>query len=72
VALFVDGAVVPGTGYGSGAGTQQNNGQAIFTVSSGAVLTLRNHSSPAALALQTLSGGTQQNVDASVLIKQLG
>ena len=72
VALFVNGAMVPGTVYGSGAGTQQNNGQAIFTVSSGDVLTVRNHTSSAAIGLQTLAGGTQQNVNASVLIKQLG
>ena len=38
VALFVDGAEVPGTTYGSGAGTQQNTGQVIITVAAGAVL----------------------------------
>ena len=64
--------MVPGTVYGSGAGTQQNNGQAIFTIASGDVLTVRNHTSAAAIGLQTLSGGTQQNVNASVLIEQLG
>jgi hypothetical protein len=70
-ALFVNGAQVPGTVYGSGAGTQQNTGQAIFSLSSGDVLTLRNHSSAAAVTLQTLAGGTQANVNASIVIKQL-
>src|SRR6202040_2231686 len=55
--LFLNGAAVAGTVYGSGAGTQQNNGQAIITIAAGDVLTLRNHSSAAAVGLQTLAGG---------------
>ncbi|MBW7458376.1 collagen-like protein, partial [Paenibacillus sepulcri] len=70
-ALFLNGALVAGTIYGSGAGTQQNNGQAIIALASGDVLTLRNHSSSAAVTLQTLAGGTQANVNASVVIKRL-
>jgi hypothetical protein len=70
-ALFLNGVPVPGTVYGSGAGTQQNNGQAIIAIASGDVLTLRNHSSAAAVILQTLAGGTQINVNASIVIKML-
>ncbi|MBA2727124.1 MAG: collagen-like protein, partial [Parachlamydiaceae bacterium] len=70
-ALFLNGAEVPGTIYGSGAGTQQNNGRAIFAMSAGDVLTLRNHSSAAAVTLQTLAGGTQVNVNASITILKL-
>jgi hypothetical protein len=70
-ALFLNGALVTGTVYGSGAGTQQNNGQAIIALAAGDVLTLRNHSSAAAVTLQTLAGGTQTNVNASVVIKKL-
>ncbi|MBP2006741.1 BclA C-terminal domain-containing protein, partial [Halobacillus andaensis] len=69
--LFLNGAPVAGTVYGSGAGTQQNNGQAIIAVSAGDVITLRNHSSSAAVTLQTLAGGTQTNVNASIVIKKL-
>ncbi|MEH7548165.1 BclA C-terminal domain-containing protein, partial [Neobacillus vireti] len=69
--LFLNGAPVAGTVYGSGAGTQQNNGQAIIAISAGDVLTLRNHSSSAAVTLQTLAGGTQTNVNASIVIKKL-
>jgi hypothetical protein len=69
--LFVNGAPVAGTVYGSGAGTQQNNGQAIITMAAGDVLTLRNHSSTAAVTLQTLAGGTQINVNASIKIIKL-
>jgi hypothetical protein len=58
-----------GTIYGSGAGTQQNTGQAIFTLAAGDVLTVRNHSSAAAVTLQTLAGGTQSNANASVVEK---
>jgi hypothetical protein len=63
---------VPGTVYGSGAGTQQNNGQAIFGVAAGGVLTVRSYTSAAAVTLQTLAGGTQTNVNASVVIEKLG
>jgi hypothetical protein len=70
-AIFRNGAQVPGTVYGSGAGTQQNNGQVIFTIAAGDVLTLRNHSSAAAVGLATLVGGTQANVNASIVIKKL-
>ena len=70
-ALFLNGAPVAGTVYGSGAGTQQNNGQAILTIAPNDVLTLVNHSSAAAVTLQTLAGGTQTSVNASVLLQKL-
>jgi hypothetical protein len=70
-ALFLNGALVAGTVYGSGAGTQQNKGQALLTIAAGDVLTLRNHSSASAITLQTLAGGTQTNVNASIVIKKL-
>ena len=70
-ALFVNGVQAVGTVYGSGAGTQQNNGQAIITLASGDVITLRNHSSASAVILQTLAGGTQTNVNASIALEKL-
>ncbi len=70
--LFVNGAPAGGTTYGSGAATQQDNGQAIVTLSASDVLTLVNHSSPAAVTLQTLAGGTETNVNASIVIEQVG
>jgi hypothetical protein len=70
-ALFLNGALVPGTIYASGAGTQQNTGQAIFPIGSGGVITLRNHSSSSAVTLATPIGGTQASVNASVVIKRL-
>jgi hypothetical protein len=69
--LMDNGLAVAGTTYGSGAGTQQDNGQVIVHLTTGDVLTLRNHSSATAVALQTLAGGTQTNVNASLLIEQL-
>ena len=53
-------------------GNQQNNGQAIIAVPANAVLTVRNHSSAAAITLQTLAGGTQANANASLVIEKLG
>ena len=69
--LFVNGAAVPTTTYGSGAGTQQDNGFAILVLQANDTLTLVNHSSAAAVTLQTLAGGTQTNVNASLLIEKL-
>ena len=70
-ALSLNGSLVMGTVYGSGAGTQQNNGQAIIALTTGDILTLRNQSSAAAVGLQTLAGGTHTNVNASVIIIKL-
>jgi len=70
-ALFLNGALVAGTIYGSGAGTQQNNGQALISIAAGDVLTLRNHSSAAAVGLASTVGGTQANANASIVIKLL-
>jgi hypothetical protein len=71
MSLFVNGVVVPGTTYGSGAGTQQNTGQAILTLAAGNVLTVVNHSSAAAVAVAALIGGTQATANASVTIEKL-
>ena len=72
MALFVNGAVVAGGSvYGSGAGTQQTTGQMIITAAAGDVLTVVNHSSAAAVTLQTLAGGTQTNANASVIVEKL-
>ena len=38
----------------------------------GDVLSLNNHSSAAAVALQTLAGGTQTNANASIVIEKVG
>ncbi len=70
--LFLNGVAVSGTVYGSGAGTQPSSGQTILTIGAGDVLTIRNHSSAAAVTLQTLAGGTQPNTNASLLIAKLG
>ena len=55
---------------GRGAGSQQNTGQAIITVTAGGVLTLRNHTSAAAVGIASVVGGTQANTNASVAIEQ--
>lgn len=70
-ALFLNGVEVPGTVYGSGAGTQQNSGQAIFEIDAGDTLTLRNHTSAAAVGLASVIGGTEANVNASISILKL-
>jgi hypothetical protein len=69
--FFQNGVPVAGSTYGSGAGTQPNPGMVIITAASGDVLTLRNHSSAAAVVLQTLAGGTVSNANASILIQKI-
>ena len=66
-------APIAGTMYGTGAGTQQNTGQAIISVAiGGGVLTLKNHTtSPATVNLPAGSGGTQNKVNASIIIEKL-
>ena len=70
-AFFLNGALIPGSIYGSGAGTQQNTGLVIFSAGAGDVLTVRNHSSAAAVTLASVVGGTQANSNASVTILKI-
>lgn len=69
--LFQNGAPVAGSVYGTGARTQGNNGMVIITAAAGDILTVRNHSSSAAVTLQTVAGGTQINSNASILIQKV-
>lgn len=69
--IYQNGAPVAGAVYGSGAGTQQNSGTVIITAAAGDVITLRNHTSAAAVTLQILAGGTQLNANASIMIRRL-
>jgi hypothetical protein len=71
-AIFVNGSPVVGSTYGSGAGTQQNNGQMIVALSTNDTITLVNYSSNASVTLNASIGGTQINVNASILIERLG
>ena len=72
-ALFLNGVPVAGSVYGSGAGTQQNNGQVIVTIGANDVLTLVNHTSASAVTLAAAPpiGGTVIAVNASMLIQKL-
>jgi hypothetical protein len=69
--IFVNGAPAAGSIFGSGAGTQQNTGTVLLALLAADVLTLHNHTSAAAVTLQTLAGGTQTNADASVTIMRI-
>lgn len=71
IALYVNGAVNLSTIYGQATGTSVTTGVAIITVPAGAVITLRNHLSAAALTLTTPSGGTASNTTNSLSIKKL-
>ena len=70
-AIFVNGVVASGSIYGTGAGTQPNNGQVILVLNSNSLLTLVNYTSAAAVGLQALAGGSKANVNASVVIQRL-
>jgi len=71
-ALFVNGTPVPESLYASGSGNTGPAGQVILDLNAGDVLTLRNHtSSSSSIALNNGVGGSQTNVDASLLIEKL-
>jgi len=72
-ALFINGNLVPESIYGSGAGTQQDNGQVIVAINANDVVTLRNHTSAAAVSMAAAPpiGGTAAAVNASVLLEKL-
>lgn len=69
--IYVNGVAQASTTYGSGAGTQQNTGLSVLTLGAGDIITIRSHSSTAAVTLASVVGGTQANVTASVLITRL-
>src|SRR5262249_50866361 len=71
-ALFRNGVVAPESLYGTGSGGSGNDGQVILVLVAGDVLTLRNHTSNASsVNLDNSAGGSQTNVDASLLIEKL-
>ncbi|WP_241156684.1 hypothetical protein [Bacillus sp. FJAT-42376] len=68
--IFLNGVQVGGGNYGSGSTNQQNNGQAIVTVTAPSTLTINNiTASP--IALQTIPGTTEDSITASVYIELL-
>ena len=70
-ALFVNGLVLKQSVYGSGAGTQQNNGQIIVKLNEGDSITLVNVSGDKAVTLTSKIGGDKVNVNASITIIKL-
>jgi hypothetical protein len=66
--LFQNETAVPGSIYGSGDTVQTNPGMVIIAAEAGDVLSLRNHTSSASVNLQTMSGGLQANINASIMI----
>jgi len=70
-AVAQNGVAIASSRYGSGAGTQQTTGMTIVTLAAGDVLSLRNSSSAAAVTLQALAGGTEANINASIMIQKL-
>lgn len=69
--LYVNGIPINSSVYGSGAGTQQNNGSTIVALTPGDIVQLRNVSTVSAITLQTLAGGTETNVNAAVTFRRL-
>jgi hypothetical protein len=70
-ALFVNGRVLEQSVYGSGAGTQQNNGQIIVELNERDSITLVNVSGDKAVGLASKIGGDKLNVNASITILKL-
>ena len=69
--IYVNSLPIASSVYGSGAGTQQNDGTTIVSLSVGDVVALRNPSTSSAITLQTLAGGTETNVNAAITFRRL-
>ncbi len=69
--IFLNGVSIPGSRYGSGAGTQQTTGFVIVTLSAGDVIQLNNTGSSGSINLAANTGGTLAAVNASVMIIKL-
>jgi hypothetical protein len=69
--IFVNGVADTSSTYGTGVGNTPNVGQAIITVPAVAAITLRNFTSAGPITLATLLGGSEVNVNASLVIEQL-
>lgn len=70
-AISVNGAPNLSTIYGSGAGTQQNDGQAILVLQAGDVVNVINHTSSGGIGLATPIGGTAASINASIVILRI-
>jgi hypothetical protein len=70
-ALFANDVLVPGAIYSVGAANIQNTGRVILSVTAPVTLSVRNNTSFNSVGLETLIGGTQNQVNASVRIIRL-
>ena len=70
-AIFLGGSLVPGTIYSVGAANIQNTGKVLVSITAPATVSIRNHTSFSPVSLQTEIGGTQDQVNAAVLIRRL-
>ena len=71
-AVFRNGSLVDGSLYGSSSsGEQQNSGQFIVTLDAGDRLVLRKWISSSTVTLPIFTGGTQDIINASIILKKL-
>jgi hypothetical protein len=68
---MVNGFPVPETIYEVGGSEVQNTGEALITITGVSVITLQNHTSYGSIDLYDKTGGTQTDVNASLLIRQI-
>lgn len=70
-AIFINGIKAAGSVYGSGAGTQQNDGFTLLTLIAADVVSLRSDNAPAAITLQLAGTTDTDQIVASILFKKL-
>ncbi|GCE03915.1 hypothetical protein KDAU_12440 [Dictyobacter aurantiacus] len=68
--IYVNGALVPGTTFGSFSGTSITHGASFVSLQAGDVVTLVNHASLDAVQLQVNPGGTEAAVNASMTLQR--
>lgn len=70
-AVFINGVKAAGSVYGSGAGTQQNNGFTLLALADLDVVSIRSDNAPAAITLQLAGTTDTDQIVGSIMLKKL-
>lgn len=71
-ALFQNDVVVPGSIYGTEGTSESNTGMTMISAAAGDILRVRNHTSIGSVTLNNSAGGSQTNINASIMIIRIG
>lgn len=70
--LTLNGSAIVGSTFGNAQTTPVTAGMIVTNINAGDVITLRNFTSAEVVTLDTATGGTAENTNASIIIKKIG